>query len=168
MVAAGIFREDEHIELIEGEIVMSPPQGPEHSGSTTVIEEMLRVVYGPGHVFRESKPLIVGEHSVPEPDQVVLKGGARDWIARHPRGDEAVLVVEASWTSQAYDRAKASTYAKGGVAVYWNLDLAARRLYVHTKPQSDGRYEIVQVLAEHDEVTPPGAAQPIRVAALLP
>ncbi len=168
MIAAGIFREDEHIELIEGEIVMSPPQGPEHSGSTTVIDEVLREVYGPGFVVRESKPLLVGERSLPEPDHVVLRGGAREWLARHPRGDEALLVVEASWTSQAEDRAKASIYARGGVALYWNVDLPARRLYVHARPHPDGRYELVQVLAEHDTVTPPGAPRPIPVSALLP
>jgi Uma2 family endonuclease len=168
MVAAGIFREEERVELIEGEIIMSPPQGPEHSGTTTLIGEVLRDVYGSGHVLRESKPLIVGDASVPEPDHVVLAGAPRDWIGRHPRGDETLLVVEASWTSQAQDRAKASVYATGRVAVYWNVDLAARRLYVHSKPHDDGRYEMVQVLAEQDEVLPPGGSRAVRVAELLP
>ena len=168
MVAAGIFRSDEHIELLEGEVVMSPPQGPEHAGCTTVMVELLREAYGPGHVIREAKPLVVDDDSLPEPDLVVLAGGPRDWMARHPRADEARLVVEASWTSQPVDRAKAAIYAKGGVAVYWHLDLAARRLYVHTKPRGDGRYELVHVLAEGDAVTPPGATTSLRVAALLP
>jgi hypothetical protein len=53
-------------------------------------------------------------------------------------------------------------------AGHWHLDLAARRLYVHTKPHGDGRYELVHVLAEGDAVTPPGTTTSLRVAALLP
>jgi len=168
MIAAGSFAADEHLELVEGAIVVVQPQGPEHAGCTTVVGEALREAYGAGHVIREAKPLVTDDESMPEPDLVVLAGGPRDWMARHPRGDEARLVVEASWTSQPVDRAKAAVYAKGGAAVYWHLDLAARRLSVHTRPHADGRYEVVHVLAEGDAVTPPGASASLRIAALLP
>jgi Uma2 family endonuclease len=168
IITAEIFAADEHLELLEGAILVVQPQGPEHAGCTTVMVELLREAYGPGHVIREAKPLVVDGESLPEPDLVVLAGGPRDWMARHPRADEARLVVEASWTSQPVDRAKAAIYAKGGVAVYWHLDLAARRLYVHTKPRGDGRYELVHVLGDGDAVTPPGTVASLRVAALLP
>jgi Uma2 family endonuclease len=167
MVRAGIFGEDEHVELIDGDVVMVPPQGPEHSGCTTILDDRLSDAYGDGFVVREAKPLVTDD-GVPEPDHAVVRGASREFVKRHPRADEAVLVVEVAWTSQALDRAKAAVYARAGAPVYWLLDLAARRLEVHTEPQRDGRYRVARVLAETDEVALPEIDVRWRVADLLP
>jgi Uma2 family endonuclease len=156
MANAGILRDEERCELIGGKLIVVPPQGPEHSVINTDLRDRLIEAYRDlGHV-RDDKPLQVSEVSLPEPDLAVVRGNARDFARAHPHGTDVLLVVETAVTSHVIDRAKAQEYAHGGVAVYWLLDVPARRLEVHTEPQPDGRYRVVQVLARDDEVEVPG------------
>jgi Uma2 family endonuclease len=155
MVEVGILREDEPLELIGGRLIVVPPQGPEHAVANTDLRDRLLVVYRDlGHV-REEKPLRVSDTSLPEPDLAVVRGAVRDYAKTHPQGPQAILVIETAMTSQRADHQKAAEYARGGVPVYWLVDLAARRLEVHTEPQPDGRYRLVGVLGEDDEVELP-------------
>ena len=165
MVQAGVLGEDEPYELIGGQLIVVPPHGPEHSVTNTELRDRLIGVYrGHGHV-REEKPLQVSDRSLPEPDVAVVRGEPRDYSSAHPTGGDAILVIETAVTSHEADRAKAAEYARGGVAVYWLLDVPARRLEVHTEPQADGRYRAVHVLAGDDEVELPllDSRWPVRV-----
>lgn len=155
MVDAGILRPDEPVELLEGRLVLVSPQGPSHASVVGVLAERLRAAYGVGFAIREEKPVELAT-SLPEPDVAVVRGTQRDYVARHPGGADAVLVVEVAVTSQEIDREKTRLYAEANVPVVWLLDVPARRLEVHTDPQPGGRYRLVQVLAEDDIVTAPG------------
>lgn len=155
MVEAGVLGDDEPYELIGGQLIVVPPQGPEHSVTNTELRDRLLEAYrGRGHV-REEKPLQVSDLSLPEPDLAVVRGAIRDYASAHPFGTDAILVIETAVSSHEADRAKAAEYARGGVAVYWLLDVPARRLEAHTEPQPDGRYRVVRVLAGADEVEVP-------------
>lgn len=168
MVVAGILADDEPVELLDGELVVVPPQGPPHATATSELHDRLRAVYGDGYAVREAKPIVAGEASLPEPDLAVVRGSHRDFRERHPRGDEAVLVVEVARTSLAIDRSKAETYARASVETYWLLDLNSGRLEVYEQPQADGRYRVVRLLAADDEVELPEAAVRFRVRDLVP
>jgi Uma2 family endonuclease len=130
------------------------------------LAEMLRAAFGAGHAVREEKPLQLAD-SLPEPDVAVVRGVQRDYVARHPGAADAVLVVEVAVTSQAFDHDKARIYARAGEAVLWLVDLPARRLEVHTDPQADGRYRVVQVLADGDEVAVPATCRRLAVGTLF-
>lgn len=168
MVDAGILHEDEPLELIDGELIVVPPQGPPHAGTATRLRDRFIAAFGEGYVVREDKPMIAGPDSLPEPDIGVFRGTHDDFTQRHPRGDESVLVMELARTSLALDRYKAGPYARAGVPVYWLLDMKARRLEVHTEPHADGRYALVRVLAEDDDVPVPELDIAWRVGSLLP
>ncbi len=168
MVQAGILREDEPIELIRGELIVATPQGPEHSYATGALADRLRDAYGSAAFVREEKPLVVSATSLPEPDVAVIRGRREDFVDRHPSGSDAILVVETAITSQKTDHETAADYADGGAPVYRHLDRPARRLEVHREPQPDGRYRVVHVLAESDEVEVPETALRWRVGDLLP
>lgn len=168
MVDAGILREDERLELLDGELIVMPPQGPPHAGTTTRLDNRLHRIYGTGYVVREAKPMIADERSLPEPDHAVFRGDERSFDARHPRGDEAVLIIEVAWSSQSTDRSKAALYARAGVPIYWLLDIDKRRLEVYSDPLGDGEYSLVRILGEHDEVTPPETTARWCVTDLLP
>jgi Uma2 family endonuclease len=166
MIDAEVFVGDEHIELVGGRLVVVPPQGPPHTYvSTSLHHRLLQAL--PGCYVREDKSLDCGAMSVPEPDLVVVRGTPRDFALRHPRGDEAVLVVEVSRSTQAHDRDKALIYAAAGVPVYWLLDIVARRIEEHVEPAGD-RYRLVRVLGEDEAIDVPGADVRWRVADLLP
>jgi len=166
MVELGILGDDEHVELLDGVLVEMSPQGRVHVIATTRLAERLRGEYTRfGHVL-EAKPLATSRHDLPEPDVAVIRGRLEDF-AEHPTGPDAILVVELAWSSQRIDRRKASTYAAGGVEVYWLLDLKARKLEVRTAP-ADGAYQVTRVLGEDDVVQLPESDARWAVRALLP
>ncbi|MBC8068299.1 MAG: Uma2 family endonuclease [Deltaproteobacteria bacterium] len=165
MVESGILAEDARVELVEGELVAVSPQGPEHSGGKGVLAQLLRRAH-PDAYLREQDPLRCGDHSLPEPDLAVVRGRPQDYMRRHPRGDEAILVVEISRTSQRLDRRKASVYAGAGVPEYWWIDQVARRVTVHREPSAGG-YAQVHVADENGELELGGGTRCL-VRELLP
>jgi Uma2 family endonuclease len=170
MVEMGILREDDRIELVNGELLMVPPQGPEHGGIKDDLHERLARAYADEdvHVINQ-RPLVAGDLGLPEPDLAIIRGRARDYLTRHPTGADALLVIEIAKSSQARDREKAADYARGGVPVYWLLDLAERRLDVHEGPLPEAaRYRQITSLAEGDEVSLPNLRLRWSVSSLLP
>lgn len=107
--------------------------------------------------------------SLPEPDLAVLPELQDDYRHRHPRGDEALLVVEVSDTTlQYHETGKRDLYARAGVLEYWVLELGGRRLILHRSP-ANGKYSLVQTFAEQDEVCPEfHPSGPVKVTTLLP
>jgi Uma2 family endonuclease len=166
MVETGILRPDEPVELLEGRLVLVSPQGPSHASVVGALADRLRAAYRAGYAVREEKPLELPD-SLPEPDAAVVRGAQLDYSRRHPHGEDALLVVEVAVTSQDLDHEKATLYARAGVSVLWLLDVPARRLEVHTEPQQDGRYRLVQVLGDADEVNLPGTSVRWRVGQLF-
>jgi Uma2 family endonuclease len=96
MAEAGILREDERTELIEGEIVTMVPIGPEHVAQTTELRERIQRLFGKGYHVREQSPLALDE-SEPMPDLAVVKGKPADYKHAHPT--YAVLVIEVAHSS---------------------------------------------------------------------
>lgn len=166
MVETGVLREGEPVELLEGELIVVPQQGPEHASRVAAIGALLARRYTERSV-RCQLPLEVGVDSLPEPDAAVMRGTDDAYATRHPRGDEAVLVIEVARSSQAVDRAKARLYAKAGVPVYWLLDLVARRLEERTEPNDAGDYRLMRLYTEQDDIVLPELGETISVAALL-
>src|SRR5258708_3596992 len=80
MVEAGILGEDEHVELLEGELVVTPPQGPAHAAVLSDVGERLRQAYGETCHIRSQTPLAGDSHSLPEPDLAVVRGKPRDFM----------------------------------------------------------------------------------------
>jgi Uma2 family endonuclease len=170
MVQAGIFAEEDHIELVRGEILQVPPQGPEHRSIKDDLHARLADAYRGRdvHVLNQG-PLRAGPEGLPEPDLAILRGRARDYLRRHPEGADTLLVIEIAKSSQPRDRAKATDYARGGVPLYWLLDLDGRMLDVYSEPDPErGRYRRLVSLGEGDGVTLPELGIEWPVASLLP
>jgi Uma2 family endonuclease len=166
MVNTGIFAED-HIELLDGEIVEMTPQGTQHIAIIAVVYEVLRRTLPDGCHIRPQGPIALDAASEPEPDFTVVQGAPRDYLEDHPA--ERLLVVEVSVSSLRYDRGrKLRAYARNGVREYWIVNLIDLRLEVYRLPAEDG-YGDISILGTGDHVTPlhaPGNS--IAVADLLP
>jgi Uma2 family endonuclease len=167
MSDAGVFDDDEHIELLDGELLTVGEQSPEHSTLTVVLHEVLLEAYGPGVHCRDHSSVRLGVRDLPEPDIAIVRGRPREYLTRLPTGADMLLIVEVARTSHARDRYKAGIYARSGVPEYWILDIPGRRLTVHRGPSPDG-YALVQMLPEDAEVVPPGTQTRLRIADLLP
>jgi Uma2 family endonuclease len=168
MVEAGILGEDEPLELIDGELLEVTPQGPPHAGVVVELLGRFSRLYGERFSIRPAVPLECGARSLPEPDIAVVPASGNEFMRRHPRGNEALLVIEVARTSHALDRQKAAIYARAAVPSYWIIDLVGRRVEVHEGPQPDGSYALVRIVAGSDTVTPPGTSAVWTVDELLP
>jgi Uma2 family endonuclease len=166
---AGVFGPEERLELIEGEILCMSPQNPPHAAASDLAESALRAVFTSGYRVRVQKPLTLHAQTEPEPDIAVVRGGARDYLNQHPT--TAVLVVEVSDSSLAFDRGeKATLYAHAEIPEYWVLNLPQRVLEVHRDADpASGSYQSVDRLNESQFVSPLAAPSArIAISDLLP
>jgi Uma2 family endonuclease len=169
MVEAGVIDKDERVELIEGRLWPKGPNDPPHAGTLSLLSSRLHRLYGRMETVRVQSPLHISRYSEPEPDLVVARGHDDQFMTRHPRGPDCILVIEVCWCTRRRDIRKATLYAEAGVKVYWILDLEARRLEVFANPTPDG-YADVRTLGEAapDEIGVPETDATWRVADLLP
>ena len=174
MIDAGVFREDDNVELVDGEIVTMTPQKSRHATAVRLAEIALRRVFGDGVDVRTQLPLALDAISEPEPDVGVVVGSPRDYVEQHPT--TALLIVEVADSSLGFDRTtKARVYARAGIDDYWIVNLPDRVLEVRRSPApsisdpADWGYAIVERLEPSDRIVPlarPDAS--IAVADLLP
>lgn len=126
---------ERRVELIDGEIIEKPMQGPEHALSVELVRDALAHHFGNGCWVRVQMPLEFGTLSAPEPDVSVVDGTPRSYRS-HPR--TALLVVEVSDSTLGSDRTrKASLYAASGIEDYWIVNLEDRQLEIYRDPVPD-------------------------------
>jgi Uma2 family endonuclease len=171
MAELGWF-EGRRVELIEGEIIEMAAMKSPHAAIVTQARYGLERALGIGFIVRVQTPLDFGEVSQPEPDLAVVAFNPTFYYEAHP--DTALLVVEVSDTTLAYDRSvKAALYAKKGIPDYWILNLGGRQLEILRQPvrRSRGAWGYAQkiILRAGDSIAPLCAPEAsIAVADLLP
>ena len=152
MVASGVFTKRDRLHLINGFLVAKMTEYPPHAAACDGVRLAIDPLLPAGWYIRSDKPLKIPNCiSVPEPDVVVVQGTWRDYERRHPEPSQAPLVVEVSCSSLLEDRRMALVYGRGGVAVYWIVNLIDRQVEVHTDPGPDG-YRTVQVFSSDHSV----------------
>ncbi len=159
MVDAGVLREEDRVELIDGVLVDVSPPGPEHSGIVSWLTRHF-VLGCPDCDVRVQDVLLV-EGGFVLPDLMVVEQRARD---RHPT--TAALVVEVSITTLRHDTAKARRYARAGVGAYWLVDVVRRSVTVHEAPGADG-YARMAVHGDDAVLPAPAGAPPVALRELL-
>lgn len=167
MIAAGVFHPEARLELIEGEIVNTTPQGSLHATAVQLGEAVLRKIFSAGHAIRVQMPLALDESSEPEPDLAVVPGSPRDYRDAHPA--KAVLVAEVADATLAFDREqKKRVYARAGIPEYWIVNLVERRLEVYREPDGED-YRHHAILRPGASLLPIAASEgTIPVSELLP
>jgi Uma2 family endonuclease len=142
MGEAGIFHEDDRVELIDGEILEMSPIGWRHVHCVRQLNRILsrfadrRTTKGERSEVAVQDPFILGEHGEPQPDLVLLLSPP---VGRLPGFEEVALAIEVADTSLSYDRAiKLPRYAQAGIPETWLVDLKADRIEVHSEPGPDG------------------------------
>ena len=139
MAKAGILGEDDRVELLEGEIVQISPIGSRHAACVMRLTELLsQRVVGRAHV-RVQNPILLGEHSEPQPDVTLLRRREDFYASSHPRPEDVLLVIEVAETSAAVEReVKAPLYARYGIPEVWVVDLAGGQVEVFRRPSPQG------------------------------
>src|SRR5262245_35302979 len=92
MITAGVFDEDERLELLEGVIVEMSPQSPRHAIIIQRLCDRQFTSPGPDCVVRSQLPLTLAADSEPEPDVAVVPRNASGDRDEHP--STALLIFE--------------------------------------------------------------------------
>lgn len=145
ILAAGILGPDENIELLEGQILSMPPQGPLHAAVVRrLLQALLALGYPLGQLISE-QPIALEDNSEPVPDVFLVEPdpAGLDYEDGHPTAERVLLVAEVSASTLNLDLStKARAYARAGIPVYWVIDVEAARLFEHTQPTA-GVYQSV-------------------------
>ncbi len=137
---AGILTEDDRVELVEGLVYRKPmKKGPHAIAGRETAAALTRQVPAQAYfVTREDPVSIPGRSGMPEPDVSVVRGQSRDYLEQ-PKASDVPLLAEVSGATLAFDQGeKLLSYARGGIPVYWIVNLVDRRVEVYTGPGPDG------------------------------
>lgn len=146
MGEAGIFRENDRVELIEGEIVEMTPIGSRHAACVDRVAQLFFERAARRAIVRVQNPIRLGKHSEPQPDLVLLRPRPDFYAQGHPGPEDVLLLVEVAETSAEYDRTiKLPLYARSGIPEVWLVDLAAAAVEVHRRPTPEGYQEVQRV-----------------------
>ncbi len=152
VVEAGGFGPEDRIELLDGELWEMTPESGLHAAMCDKAMVVLQRVFGETALVRPGHPIALDGVSEPQPDLAVVRGTPNDQFAGHP--SEALLVVEVSISSLAYDRGrKLRAYARNGVPEYWIIDPNGDVLEVYRQPEGE-RFASKSVLRRGDSLTP--------------
>jgi Uma2 family endonuclease len=153
MGEAGIFDENDRVELIRGDIVMMSPIGPRHVYYVNRLNQVLVVAVGRAGEVSVQNPAIMEEESEPQPDVVVIKPRGRHYLGNLPERRDVLLAVEVADTSLEHDRrVKIPLYAEAGIPESWILEVEQRVVERYTKPGRT-RYGKMERLGSKDRVT---------------
>jgi Putative restriction endonuclease len=130
----GFLTENDHLELIEGYLVLKMPRNPPHDGTIhRVLKWLTRVLPSDWDVRVQSAVTLAD--SVPEPDLAVVRTDAQGYTTRYPTAADVGLVIEVSDSTLAGERAdKGRVYAGAGIPCYWIVNLPDRQVEVYTTP----------------------------------
>jgi Uma2 family endonuclease len=159
--ASGLL-DQQHLELVEGELIDKMGKNRPHVNGLAVIHAWLLRVFGERFVNQEA-PIDVSPEdnpsNEPEPDVIVLNRDFWNFRSANPGPQDLHLVVEVADTTLNFDLStKAGLYARAGIVEYWVLDVPGRRVIVHRQPQA-GRYTAILIYSEQESVAPLAAPQ---------
>ena len=162
MVETGILTTDDHVELIEGEIVEMSPIGTPHAAFVANLNHLLVHAVGDRALVWVQGPVRVPPWSVPQPDLALLR--PRSYVREAATIADVLLVIEVADTSLRYDRTVTlRLYARAGIPEYWIVDANAETLEIYRSPSGE-RYADQLRPARDDRVAPlafPEAALPV-------
>ncbi len=139
MVDAGILAEDDHVELIEGEILRMTPVGSRHAGHVKRLNRLLTLSLGDRAIVAVQDPIHVNDFSEPEPDLAILRPRDDFYEQAHPGPADVFWLVEVSDSSLQFDReVKLPLYARHGVPEVWVVNVQNAVVEVHRAPDGGG------------------------------
>ncbi|MEH2010492.1 Uma2 family endonuclease [Nostoc sp.] len=134
----GFFHEDDHIELINGEIIEMASKGTAHETCLRNLWKQLPKIIGDRATLQSQAPITLPPNSEPEPDFAIVQNRDDNYLSSHPKSADVLLVIEVSDSSLAYDQdVKIPLYAKAGIVDYWIFNLFDNFLECYSEPYQD-------------------------------
>lgn len=152
MSAAGVFAENERVELIEGEVVIMPDEAPIHAMALQVLQRWLFTALAVNcELYIRGSLQVLGHSTYLIPDISILP---RNFGASDRSVTNALLIIEVSNTTLKSDiRTKLKLYARAGAKEYWVVDTNARTIIAHRDPVGES-FGTVQTFKAGQRATP--------------
>ncbi|MEH1817457.1 MAG: Uma2 family endonuclease [Nostoc sp.] len=140
LIELGFFHEDDHIELINGEIIEMASKGTAHETCLRNLLRELPKIVGDRATLQSQAPIALPPNSEPEPDFAILQNRDDNYLSGHPQPADVLLVMEVSDSSLSYDQdVKIPLYAKAGIADYWIFNLFDNYLEAYSDRYQDNQ-----------------------------
>ena len=160
----GVLCEDDHVELLDGQVVPMTPVGSRHAGCVKYLNGIFSRLGPDVTIVGAQDPVVIGPHSEPQPDIALLRPRADSYRSTHPIPRDVLLLIEVADSSAEYDReVKIPLYAQANIVEVWLVDLGADAIEVYRDPAPEG-YASVRTVTRGDRVIPlmlPDAPLPV-------
>lgn len=153
MADAGVFAEDDRLELIEGEVFQMPPVGHRHAAQVKRLLSILGEAFRGRAILGVQDPIHLDDFSEPQPDLAVLRRKNDFYADEHPGPEDIFLVVEVADSTLEFDRRrKLPLYERSGVQEVWIANLVDGFLEVYREPTPHGYRQTLR-LSREDKIT---------------
>ncbi|NJM62945.1 MAG: Uma2 family endonuclease [Oscillatoriales cyanobacterium RU_3_3] len=154
MAESGVFRDNERVELIAGEIIQMAAIGRRHAARVDRLARMFSRIPESLVIFRVQNPICLNDNSEPQPDIALVQPRADFYEESLPNSGDILLLVEVADSTVNYDRTvKVPNYARSGIREVWLWDLEANCLEVYRNPTANG-YSSMQKLERGAIISP--------------
>jgi Uma2 family endonuclease len=154
MAAAGVFTEDDRVELIEGEIIEMNPIGSRHAACVGRLTKIFERSAGDRVIVWVQNPVQIGDYSEPLPDVALLKPRDDFYAQAKPQPTDVLLIIEVSDSSVEYDRdIKLPLYARAGIPEMWLVNLPQETIEIYSQPLAE-KYQEIRVVKRGESLTP--------------
>jgi len=149
-----LFSPETRVELIEGEIIEMGPIGSSHAGHVNRLNYLFNRQVTDSEIVSVQNPLVIKNHSEPQPDLMVLRHEPNFYSEKHPTPEDVLLLIEVSDSTLSYDRnVKKPLYARHGIIEYWVVNLKEDCLEVYLNPQAQD-YTLIDIMRSDSVITP--------------
>lgn len=140
LLAAGVLRPDERVELLDGLVMTMTPQSAEHARTVERLDGYLTArLVGRAELLMNA-PFAASDNDEPEPDLVIVALGG-------DAGPRVLCAVEVAVSTQRRDRRKVAVYAHATVRQLILVDVPKREARVYRTPH-DGDYALIELYRE--------------------
>jgi Uma2 family endonuclease len=154
MAEAGLFSEEERIELIDGEILEMTPVGDRHAGCVNRANAFMVEAFGRKAIVSIQNALRLNIYNMPQPDVVVLKPRADFYEAGGPTPADVLFLIEISDSTFRRDRnIKLPRFATYGIREVWIEDLKHDLILVFRDPEGN-QYRTQLTFRRGDSISP--------------
>jgi Uma2 family endonuclease len=161
MGEAGVLKENDRIELIEGELIEMAPIGGRHLQLVNVVTEILVLAAKGKAVMSTQNPILLPPHNEPQPD-IVLLAPELKYRQVVPTVEDILLVIEIADATLIYDRdTKVPIYARHGIREAWLLDAANKKTFIFLDPGPQGYRQMKS--PNNDETISPSLLPWVRI-----
>jgi Uma2 family endonuclease len=131
----GFLHEDDHIELIRGELIQMAAKGTAHETCITLLIAALFKLMDGRATLRCQSPIQLSFDGEPEPDFAIVRNRVDHYASGHPTPEDILFVIEVADSSLSYDRdVKLPLYAEAKIQDYWLFNLFDGYLEVYSEP----------------------------------